>query len=114
MVDMCKKRGVKRVFYSSSACIYPAYNQMDPNNPKCSEESAYPAAPDSEYGWEKLFSERLYASYKRNYGLDVHVAPLPQHFRSGGDLDRRAGEGAGRDLPQGCDGERWRCHRHLG
>jgi nucleoside-diphosphate-sugar epimerase len=64
----------KRIFYSSSACVYPEYNQLDPDNPKCSEESAYPAAPDSEYGWEKLFSERLYFAYKRNYGLDVHVA----------------------------------------
>jgi nucleoside-diphosphate-sugar epimerase len=68
------KKKVKRIFYSSSACIYPEYNQLDPNNPKCSEESAYPAAPDSEYGWEKLFSERLYFAYKRNYNLDVHVA----------------------------------------
>jgi nucleoside-diphosphate-sugar epimerase len=68
------KKKVKKIFYSSSACVYPEYNQLDPNNPKCSEESAYPAAPDSEYGWEKLFSERLYFAYKRNYGLDVHVA----------------------------------------
>lgn len=64
----------KNLFYSSSACIYPEHNQLDPNNPKCSEESAYPAAPDSEYGWEKLFSERLYLAYKRNYKLNVHVA----------------------------------------
>jgi nucleoside-diphosphate-sugar epimerase len=68
------KKKTKRIFYSSSACVYPEHNQLDPNNPKCSEESAYPAAPDSEYGWEKLFSERLYFAYKRNYGLDVHVA----------------------------------------
>jgi len=60
-----------RIFYSSSACIYPAYNQEDPDNPKCNEESAYPAQPDSEYGWEKLFSERLYLSAKRNLDLDV-------------------------------------------
>lgn len=65
---------VGRVFYSSSACIYPEYNQLDPNNPKCSEESAYPAAPDSEYGWEKLFSERLYLSFMKNYNLDVRIA----------------------------------------
>jgi len=65
---------VKSIFYSSSACAYPEYNQLDPSNPKCSEESAYPAAPDSEYGWEKLFSERLYLAYKRNYGLNVHIA----------------------------------------
>lgn len=71
---------VKKVFYSSSACIYPAYNQEDPDNPKCSEESAYPAAPDSEYGWEKLFSERLYFSFKRNYNLDVRVARFHNIF----------------------------------
>src|SRR5260370_2658358 len=72
--------GIKTFFYSSSACMYPAYNQEDPDNPKCSEDSAYPAAPDSEYGWEKLFSERLYHSYFRNYGLQVRVAPSPNIF----------------------------------
>ena len=68
------KKNVKKVFYSSSACMYPEYNQMDPDNPKCSEDSAYPAAPDSEYGWEKLFSERLYFAFARNHGLSVRVA----------------------------------------
>jgi len=68
------KKRIEKVFYSSSACIYPAYNQTDPNNPKCSEDSAYPAAPDSEYGWEKLFSERLYASYARNHGIKIAIA----------------------------------------
>lgn len=63
-----------KVFYSSSACMYPAYNQEDPNNPNCTEASAYPAAPDSEYGWEKLFSERLFLSYQRNYGIPVRIA----------------------------------------
>ena len=63
-----------RVFYSSSACMYPAYNQEDPSNPNCREDSAYPANPDSEYGWEKLFSERLYLAFNRNYGIDVRVA----------------------------------------
>lgn len=72
--------GVKKIFYSSSACMYPAYNQEDPNNPKCSEDSAYPAAPDSEYGWEKLFSERLYFAYNRNYGLNVRVARFHNIF----------------------------------
>jgi nucleoside-diphosphate-sugar epimerase len=72
--------GVKKFFYSSSACIYPEYNQLDPDNPKCSEESAYPAAPDSEYGWEKLFSERLYLSYMRNYGVQVRVARFHNIF----------------------------------
>lgn len=74
IVDEAHKAGVKRVFYSSSACMYPEYNQMDPDNPKCSEDSAYPAAPDSEYGWEKLFSERLYLAYHRNYGMEVRIA----------------------------------------
>lgn len=69
-----------KVFYSSSACMYPAHNQQDPNNPKCSEDSAYPAAPDSEYGWEKLFSERLYLSYNRNYGLPVRIARFHNIF----------------------------------
>jgi GDP-D-mannose 3', 5'-epimerase len=70
----------KKVFYSSSACIYPEHNQLDPNNPNCEESSAYPAAPDSEYGWEKLFSERLFASYRRNYGIEAHVARFHNIF----------------------------------
>jgi nucleoside-diphosphate-sugar epimerase len=74
ILDACRRRNVKRIFYSSSACMYPEYNQMDPKNPKCSEDSAYPASPDSEYGWEKLFSERLYLAYHRNYGMDVRIA----------------------------------------
>jgi nucleoside-diphosphate-sugar epimerase len=74
MLDACHKRSARRIFYSSSACMYPAYNQEDPLNPKCAEDSAYPAAPDSEYGWEKLFSERLYSAYRRNYGTPTHVA----------------------------------------
>lgn len=74
------KAGIKKMFYSSSACIYPAYNQEDPNNPKCSEDSAYPAAPDSEYGWEKLFSERLYLSFNRNYGVNVRIARFHNIF----------------------------------
>lgn len=74
VVDACHKRNIRRVFYSSSACIYPAYNQEDPDNPLCAEDSAYPAAPDSEYGWEKLFSERLYLSYNRNHGMQCRVA----------------------------------------
>lgn len=80
IVDRATKVGVKKIFYSSSACIYPEYNQMDPNNPKCSEASAYPAAPDSEYGWEKLFSERMYLSYSRNYGLQVRIARFHNIF----------------------------------
>jgi GDP-D-mannose 3',5'-epimerase len=74
LLERCRITGVKSIFYSSSACIYPTYNQTDPDNPKCSEDSAYPAEPDSEYGWEKLFSERLYVAYQRNHGLQVHIA----------------------------------------
>ena len=74
IVDACVKRNVKRVFYSSSACMYPAYNQEDPKLPVTREDSAYPAAPDSEYGWEKLFSERLYLAFNRRYGMECRVA----------------------------------------
>ena len=80
MLEEGRKAGVKKFFYSSSACIYPEYNQMDPDNPKCMEESAYPAAPDSEYGWEKLFSERLYFAYHRNFGVQVRVARFHNIF----------------------------------
>jgi nucleoside-diphosphate-sugar epimerase len=74
------KKSVKRVFYSSSACMYPEHNQLDPNNPNCEESSAYPANPDSEYGWEKLFSERLYLAFQRNYNLKVRVARFHNIF----------------------------------
>jgi nucleoside-diphosphate-sugar epimerase len=80
ILEFGRQAGVKKYFYSSSACIYPAYNQTDPDNPNCSEDSAYPAAPDSEYGWEKLFSERLYAAYQRNYGIEIHVARFHNIF----------------------------------
>lgn len=79
-VEACRQVCVGRVFYASSACIYPEYNQRDPENPNCSEASAYPAAPDSEYGWEKLFSERLYLSYARNCGIDVRIARFHNIF----------------------------------
>ena len=74
VLDLAHKRNNRRIFYSSSACIYPAYNQEDPDNPNCREDSAYPAAPDSEYGWEKLFSERLYMTYGRCRGMQVRIA----------------------------------------
>lgn len=80
VLDTMVKRGIKKVFYTSSACVYPEYNQLDPDNPLCSEGSAYPAEPDSEYGWEKLFSERLYMAYAKNYGLDVRIARLHNIF----------------------------------
>lgn len=80
MVELANKFKVGKIFYSSSACIYPKYNQLDSDNPNCSEASAYPAAPDSEYGWEKLFSERLYFSYSRNFGLNVRIARFHNIF----------------------------------
>lgn len=80
ILNEMQKKGVKNVFYSSSACMYPNYNQTDPNNPLLSEDSAYPANPDSEYGWEKLFSERLYMSYARNYGMRVRIARFHNIF----------------------------------
>lgn len=80
ILDTMRKKNIKKIFYSSSACMYPSHNQIDPNNPLLSEESAYPANPDSEYGWEKLFSERLYLSYAKNYKLDVKIARFHNVF----------------------------------
>ena len=74
ILEACRGRSIHNIFYSSSACIYPEHNQLDPFNPNCSEDSAYPANPDSEYGWEKLFSERLYLSYNRNHGMNCKIA----------------------------------------
>ena len=74
------KKGVKRVFYSSSACMYPSHNQEDPNNPLLSEDSAYPANPDSEYGWEKLFSERMFMAFARNHGIRARIARFHNIF----------------------------------
>lgn len=79
-LQMAVENKVKKVFYSSSACIYPEHNQLDPDNPNCEESSAYPAAPDSEYGWEKLFSERLYFSYSRNYNIETYVSRFHNVF----------------------------------
>jgi len=76
----CVESKAKKVFFSSSACIYPEYNQLDPKNPKLSEESAYPAAPDSEYGWEKIFGERLLLAYHRNVNLEVRIARFHNIF----------------------------------
>jgi len=84
VVDASVKYGVKKIFYSSSACMYPEHNQLDSNNPNCEENSAYPANPDSEYGWEKLFSERLYMAFSRNYGLNIRIARFHNIFGSEG------------------------------
>ena len=80
MVEASVKARVKKIFYSSSACMYPERNQMNPDNPNCSENSAYPADPDSEYGWEKLFSERFYLAANRNYGIDIRIARFHNIF----------------------------------
>jgi len=80
MLEAARLHNVRKIFYSSSACIYPEFNQLDPDNPNCAENSAYPAQPDSEYGWEKLFSERLYLSYMRNCGIKVYVARFHNIF----------------------------------
>lgn len=74
VVHACAERGVARVFYSSSACVYPVHNQLETDNPNCAEDTVYPAEPDSEYGWEKLFSERLYQAYARNHALEARIA----------------------------------------
>ena len=74
MLDACFRRNVKRIFYSSSACVYAEFNQMDPENPICTEDSAYPAQPDSEYGWEKMFSERIYLAFQANHGMEARIA----------------------------------------
>jgi GDP-D-mannose 3', 5'-epimerase len=87
MLDACQKRNIRGLFYSSSACMYPEHNQQDPDNPNCAEDSAYPANPDSEYGWEKLFSERLYLAYNRNYGMQNRVARYHNIFGPEGTWD---------------------------
>ncbi|MDB5459538.1 MAG: NAD-dependent dehydratase [Caulobacteraceae bacterium] len=87
VADSAHKRNIKRVFYSSSACMYPSHNQEDPDNPNCAEDSAYPANPDSEYGWEKLFSERLFLAYNRNHAMENRVARYHNIFGPEGTWD---------------------------
>lgn len=87
IAKQCIESKVNKVFYSSSACMYPERNQLDPDNPNCVESSAYPADPDSEYGWEKLFSERLYLAFARNYGLDVRIARYHNIYGPNGTWD---------------------------
>jgi GDP-D-mannose 3',5'-epimerase len=108
VLDLVTKHGVGKIFYSSSACIYPEHNQLDPNNPNCEESSAYPANPDSEYGWEKLFSERLYLAYARNYGINVRIARFhnifgPQGTWTGG--KEKAPAALCRKVAQAVDGD---------
>ena len=103
--DTMVKHGVKKVFYSSSACMYPEYNQMDPDNPKCSEDSAYPAGPDSEYGWEKLFSERIFLAFARNKGLDVKIARFHNIFGPLGTWDGGREKAPAAMLRKVCEAE---------
>ena len=88
MLETCRERSVGRIFNSSSACIYPEYNRRDPMSPKCTKVSAYPAQPDSDYGWEKLFSEHLYLAFHRNYGVDVWTARFYNIFGPNGTWER--------------------------
>ena len=80
VLKVAVERKVKKIFYSSSACVYPEYNQLEPDNPKCSEDSVYPAEPDTEYGWEKLFSERLYKAFEKQYKLNIRIARFHNIF----------------------------------
>jgi len=108
VLEACKNRNSRRIFYSSSACMYPSRNQTDPQNPMTREDSAYPADPDSEYGWEKLFSERLYLSYGRNYGMQCRVARYHNIFGPEGTWDggrEKAPAAICRKVAQACDGE---------
>ncbi len=107
VLDCARRCNAKRIFYSSSACIYPGHNQADSQNPTCAEDTAYPAAPDSEYGWEKLFSERLYLAYGRNYGLEVRIARYHNIFGPEGscnDGKEKAPAALCRKIAQASDG----------
>ena len=113
VLECGRQAGVKSFFYSSSACIYPEHNQLDPAEPNMLRRIRLPAAPDSEYGWEKLFSERLYLSYMRNYSTEVHIARFHNIFgpKARGEED---GRGASGHLPKGGRSTRRRRHRNLG
>jgi GDP-D-mannose 3',5'-epimerase len=107
VADLCRRQGVGRLFFSSSACVYPAGNQADADAPNCEEASAYPASPDSEYGWEKLISERLYQSYGRNYGMACRIARYHNIFGPSGTWDggkEKAPAAVCRKVAQAVDG----------
>jgi GDP-D-mannose 3',5'-epimerase len=107
VIEACLQGGCRRIFYSSSACIYPEYNQLDPESPKTAEDTAYPAAPDSDYGWEKLFSERLYLAFHRNHGLEVRIARYHNIFGPEGawnDGREKAPAALCRKVAQAADG----------
>jgi nucleoside-diphosphate-sugar epimerase len=107
ILDTAQRLGTKKVFYSSSACMYPEHNQLDPNNPNCEESSAYPANPDSEYGWEKLFSERLYLAYNKNYKMSNYIARFHNIYGPQGSWDNgkeKAPAAICRKVAQATDG----------
>jgi len=107
ILDTAQRLGTKKVFYSSSACMYPEHNQLDPNNPNCEESSAYPANPDSEYGWEKLFSERLYLAYNKNYKMSNYIARFHNIYGPYGSWDNgkeKAPAAICRKVAQATDG----------
>ena len=109
VLEACRIMGAKKIFFSSSACIYPEENQLDPQNPKCTEDTAYPAHPDTEYGWEKLFSERLYFSYARDYKMDIRIARLHNVFGPLGTWDggrEKAPAAICRKIAQAKDGDK--------
>jgi GDP-D-mannose 3',5'-epimerase len=114
VLHTCQMQNVRRIFYSSSACMYPEHNQLDPDNPNCAEDSAYPAAPDSEYGWEKLFSERLYLTYHRNYGIEARIVCYHNIFGPEGSWTGGKDEGSCCDMPQGCRGNQRQRDRNMG
>lgn len=108
ILELSKINGINKIFFSSSACTYPECNQLDPLNPKCFEESVYPANPDTEYGWEKLFSERVYQAYAKDYNMDVRIARFhnifgPQGTWNGG--KEKAPAAICRKIAQACDGD---------
>ncbi len=111
MIDTAARCGIGRYFFSSSVCVY---RDMAPGEPELTEDQAVPAQPDNEYGWEKLYAERMAYAYGRKTGMQVRDGPLPELLRPRGDVDRRAREGPCGHLPQGGRGGRRRHHRGLG
>ena len=110
VLQACQRSSVRRVFFSSSACVYPERNQLNSLEPNCAEATAYPAEPDSEYGWEKLFSERLFTALGRSSDIATRIARYHNIFGPEGTWKGGREESAGRALPQNRNGPRWRHH----
>ena len=124
VLDESIKKGIKKIFFSSSACVYPEFNQEDEMNPNCEENSVYPAQPDSNYGWEKLYGERLYMSYNKNFGLDIRIGRLHNIFgpygtykggkeKSPAALCRKVAEATGNTIDVWGDGNQTRSFLHI-